>query len=282
MPVSLSNPFARDSEGTRRNIAAYRVLTLLSFILQFATTFYYVNNAPVDGSLGRHKIFYGHATPFTLSTVFVDIYWVVLWILQVVYIYHLFKSDETAQNSAASVGSHFILYNVLHFVWVMLWVRSHTIIAEFVVVVNFLQLTAVYFRYHTAPRLIHLAVSAMPLTWTFFLLLWNGAVMVHCHSLVCRVFANVAVWGLAAFAGFFLLAFKDYYVGFATAFLAAGLGVGQFFTKVIALQWPFAFAVMAIVFLFSLATAIPGVLGGNTGNEATGRRGERAPLLQDA
>jgi hypothetical protein len=56
----------------------------------------------------------------------------------------------------------------------------------------------------------------------------------------------------------------------------------QFFTKVIALQWPFAFAVMAIVFLGSLATAIPGIMGTNTGNEASGRRGERAPLLQDA
>lgn len=108
----------------------------------------------------------------------------------------------------------------------MLWVRGHTIIAEAVLAVQFLQLLAVYFRYHSAPRLIHLAVSAMPLTITYFLILWDGAVMVHCHSLVCRVLANVAVWGIAAYAGFFLLGFKDYYVGFCTAYLAAGLGVG--------------------------------------------------------
>jgi len=93
-------------------------------------------------------------------------------------------------------------------------------------IINFLQLVAVYFRNPTAPRLIHLPVAAMPLTFSFFMILWNGSVMVHCHGLVCRVLANVAVWGIAAFAGFFLLAFKDYYVGFATAFLAAGLGVG--------------------------------------------------------
>lgn len=44
-----------------------------------------------------------------MSYIFVDIYWIVLWILQGVYIWHLFKSDEMAVNSAAAVGSHFIL-----------------------------------------------------------------------------------------------------------------------------------------------------------------------------
>ncbi|KAI5812019.1 hypothetical protein BZA77DRAFT_335460 [Pyronema omphalodes] len=272
--MAFSNPFSRDVEGTRRNITAYRVLTLLSFLLQFITTLYYTKNAPTDDHTGHHTIFQYHSTPFTLSYVFVSIYWVVLWIMQMVYVWHLFRSDAVAVDSAAAVGSHFILYNVLHFAWVMLWTRGHTILSEMILVINFLQLTAVYFRHHTAPRLIHNAVSAMPLTFTFFMLLWNGAVMIHCYSLVCRVLANVAVWGLAAFAGFFLLAFRDFYVGFATAFLAAGLGVGQFFTKVIALQWPFAFAVMAIVFCGSIFTALS--FG------TTERTGERAPLLHES
>jgi len=121
----------------------------------------------------------------------------------------------------------------------------------------------------------------MPLTFTFFMILWDGAVMINCHGAACRILANVAIWSIPLFAGFFLVAFKDYYVGFATAFLAAGLGVGQFFTKVVALQWPFAFAVMAIVFIFSLVVAIPGILGRETGTEAGGRGGERAPLLRE-
>ena len=116
-------------------------------------------------------------------------------------------------------------YNFLHFAWVMLWTHGDSFIAEIVVVVNFLQLTAVYFRHPAAPRMIHIAVSALPITFTYFLLFWNGAVALHCHSLACRIIANVAVWGIPAFAGFFLLAFKDFYVGFATSFLAAGLGV---------------------------------------------------------
>lgn len=106
--------------------------------------------------------------------------------------------------------------------------------------------------------------------------------MIHCHSLACRILANIAIWGIAMYAGFFLLAFKDYYVGFATSFLAAGLGVGQFLTKVIALQWPFAFAIMAITFLFSLTVAIPGIFGERTGGAEAGQRsGERAPLLHE-
>lgn len=108
----------------------------------------------------------------------------------------------------------------------MLWVRGHAVIAEVVLIAQFLQLTSVYFRYHTAPKLIHIPVSVMPLTFTFFLLYWDGATMIHCHGIACRILANISIWGIAAFAGFFLIGFKDFYVGFATAYLAAGLGVG--------------------------------------------------------
>lgn len=168
------------------------------------------------------------------------------------------------------------------------------IVAEVVLIVNFLQLTALYFRNPTAPRFIHVAVSAMPLTLTYFLIFWNGAIMVHCHGTLCRVLANVAIWGIAVYAGFFLTAYRDYYVGFATAFLAAGLGVEyvdigfclfafadkdirQFTTKIIALQWPFAFAIMAITFLSSLVVAIPGLMGSSDSNG----NNERAPLLRE-
>jgi Fungal protein of unknown function (DUF1774) len=189
-------------------------------------------------------------------------------------------------------------FNLLQFGWIMLWVRSHYIWSEIFAIVNFLQLVALYLRNSTTPRyadfsillqdqpltccrLVHLPVAAMPLTWTFFLVFWNGALMMHCHDLVCRILANVAIWGILVFAGFFLVFFKDYHVGFATAFLAAGLGVGQFFAKVIALQWIFAFTIMAIVFLFTLAVAVPGIFGADTGVEARGGDRERAPLLQD-
>lgn len=281
--MPFPNPFARDTEGRSRNIVAYKIITLLSWLLQFIAILYYTVHAPTDGK-HRHTIpgqSKHHMTPFTVSHIFVAIYWIVLWVLQIIYIWHLFSRREEWVKSAASVGSHFILYNVLHFVWVMLWVRNYTIISELILILNFFNLLSLYLRYSTAPRLIHLAVSAMPLTFTYFLIFWNGAVMVHCHDLVCRVLANIAIWSIAIYAGFFLLTFKDYYIGFATSFLAAGLGVAQFFGKVIALQWPFAFAIMAVTFLFSLAVAIPGIFGERMGIEAGQRSGERAPLLRE-
>lgn len=89
-------------------------------------------------------------------------------------------------------------FNLLQFAWVMFWVRSHFILAEIVAVINFLQLVMLYLRNPTTPRyafsgpaskvraltgeylyrLVHLPVAALPLTWSFFLVLWNGAVAV--------------------------------------------------------------------------------------------------------
>lgn len=280
--MAFSNPFSRDTNGARRNIAAYKALSLLSFLLQLIATAYLANHA-VHGVRHSHSIFGMsnlHVTPFTLSHIFVIIYWVVLWLIQAVYISKLFSSDEVACNAAAAVGAHFILFNVLHFIWSLFWCTGHPILSEIIVIINFFNLTGAYFRHPSttrAPNYVHLAVSALPLTFEFFLLLWNGAVMFHCHhSLVCRILANVTIWGITTFAGFFLLGFNDFYVGFATTFLAAGLGVGQFFTKVIALQWPFAFAVMSISFVGSVVVAL-GIVGRDTQ-----QAGERAPLLGEA
>jgi len=114
----------------------------------------------------------------------------------------------------------------------------------------------------------------MPLVWTYFALFWNGAVMVRCHdAIVCRVLANVAIWGIVPFAGTFLFGYGDWTMGLATSFLTAGLGVGQFFIKTFALQWIFAFSIMAIVFLSTLSLMV------QTGS--TSRTGEREPLLTE-
>lgn len=98
--------------------------------------------------------------------------------------------------------------------------------------------------------------------------------MVHCHNaLVCRVLANVAVWGIIPFAGTFLFGYGDWSVGLETAFLTAGLGVGQFFLRGVALQWIFAFTIMSIVFLATLTVIAP------VTTRAT--PAERAPLLTE-
>ncbi|KAG0640587.1 hypothetical protein HOY80DRAFT_884452, partial [Tuber brumale] len=273
----IANPFSRDIEGTSRNIPAYRFFTITSWLLSFVAAIVYTISPPHGGHWATGTIFgisKSHITPFTLSHAFVAIYWVFLFCSQISFVAQLFRRDEATVTAAASVGSHFILFNLLQFGWIMLWTRSLFFWSDWYC-----------YTFATLPHqgiLVHLPAAAMPLTWSFFLVFWNGSVMVGCHSLPCRVIANIAIWGIAVFAGFFLLVFKDYHVGFATAFLTAGLGVGQFFAKIIALQWIFAFTIMAIVFLFTLAVAIPGIYGRETGVEARGGDRERAPLLHES
>jgi len=128
-------------------------------------------------------------------------------------------------------------------------------------------------------------VVSGPLAWTFVALYWNGAIAVNAHTLLARIVANVAVWGILVYGLFFLVTFKDYTIGFALSILTASLGVHQFLMKIVAFQWIFAFTIMATLFLATLVIAVPGIFG----KEITFRREgqvvnadqERAPLLDD-
>lgn len=100
-------------------------------------------------------------------------------ILQGGYIGHLFSSNADIRNAAASVGSHFILNNLFHFAFVMLFVRSHFILAEMIIIFNWFNLSSLYHRHNTYPRFIHAPVVSGPLAWTFVAIFWNGAMMVY-------------------------------------------------------------------------------------------------------
>jgi hypothetical protein len=99
--------------------------------------------------------------------------------------------------------------NLFHFAFVMLFVRSHFHWAELILVLNFFNLTSLYFRHNTYPRFIHTPVVSMPLAWTYVALHWNGALMVH-HptSLVARIFGNIFIWGILAYGSFYIVAYK--------------------------------------------------------------------------
>jgi len=113
----------------------------------------------------------------------------------------------------------------------------------------------------------------------------TGAAMVNSRSLPARILANIAIWGILAYGLFFLVVFKDYTMGFALSILTVALGAHQFLVKSISLQWIFAFIIMALLFISTLAIAIPEAFGrefnfGRQGPGATEDR-ERAPLLED-
>jgi len=210
-----------------------------------------------------------------------DIYWVVVFILQIGYVAHLFSSNTDYVNAAASVGSHFILNNLLQFAFVMLFVRGFFIIAEIMVIANFFNLSSLYFRHNTYPRFIHWPVVSAPLAWNFVAIYWNGAIMVHApHNLVARIFGNIFIWSILVYGGFFITIYKDYTMGFSLSVLAAAIGVGQFFDKTIAFQWIFAFTIMAVLFVSTVVIAIPQMTNRSSKTNILPDQ-ERAPLLHE-
>lgn len=211
---------------------------------------------------------------------------IVLFILQIGYVFHLFSGDIEKVNAAAAVGSHFILNNLLHFAFVMLFTRAHFAWAEVILIINFFNLSSLAFRHHAYPRFIHAPVVSGPLAWTFVAIYWNGAIAVPAsESLVARIFANIFVWSILAYGLFFLVAYKDYTIGFWLSILAASLGVAQFLDSIIALQWIFAFVILAVLFSLSFVIAVSTWTGRELGfgKKQTNDNGdaERAPLLAD-
>ncbi len=147
---------------------------------------------------------------------------VILYILQAGYIWHLFSSNIDFVTAASNVGSHFIFNNLLHFGFLMLWVRSRFWLAELLLVVNFFNLSSLYLRHPNHPRSIHIPVVSGPLAWTYVAIFMDGAAMVNAKDLPARILANIAIWGILVYGIFFLVVYKDYTMGFALSILTAG------------------------------------------------------------
>ncbi|KAK3294048.1 uncharacterized protein B0H64DRAFT_443136 [Chaetomium fimeti] len=283
------NPFAKRDSHSASSVVWYKILTLASWLLSVIVTVYYTFEPPHDGKHHRGTIWHqnrDHHSGFTLNPIITSIYWIVLFVLQLGYISHLFSSKTESVNAACAVGSHFILNNLLHFGFVMLFVRSHFVWGEVLLLVNFANLTSLYFRHNAYARFIHLPAVSGPLAWTFVAVYWNGAIMVpHQNSLVARIFANIFVWSILAYGGFFIVLYKDYTMGFNLSVLSASLGVAQFFRQVVALQWIFAFTIMAVLFLLTVVVAVPAWTGRQVPWGGTAERrepdAERAPLLAE-
>jgi hypothetical protein len=144
-----------------------------------------------------------------MNSVIADVFWVSLFVLQLGYITHLFSKNTEHVHAAASVGSHFIVNNLFHFAWVMLFVRSHFFWSEVMLVLNFINLTSLYFRHNTYPRFIHTPTVSAPLAWTFVAIYWNGAIMVHNPTnLVARIFGNILIWSILGYGMFFITIYK--------------------------------------------------------------------------
>jgi hypothetical protein len=280
--MSRLNPFGRRESHSSEQVITYKVLTVVTWLLSIVTTLYYSFDDTRDGYHIRRRIWdqneLYHNTAFYMNNIIASVYWILLFAFQLSYLIQLFVGGIETVNAACNVGSHFILNNLLHFGWVMLFVRSHFHWSEVMLVLNFFNLTSLYFRHNTYNRFIHVPTVSGPLAWTFVAIYWNGAMMVpHPTSVVARIFGNIFIWSILAYGVFFLVFYKDYTMSFNLSILSAAIGVGQFFRQVVAFQWIFAFTIMAVLFVGS----VPAMMA------AFSRRGgvladqERAPLLAD-
>lgn len=227
------NPFSKRESHSAGHLTTYKILTTITWLLAVVTSVYYTIHAPHDGFTIRKRIWdqnYLYPSAFTMNHIIASIFWyclpnsyldppfppkawpsanthtrIFLFVLQFGYILHLFSKNTDISHAAASVGSHFILNNLFHFAFVMLFVRSHFAWAELITILNFINLSSLYFRHNTYPRFIHTPVVSGPLAWTFVAIFWNGAIMVpHQHSLVARIFGNIFIWSLLGYGLFFL------------------------------------------------------------------------------
>jgi hypothetical protein len=287
MAISDYNPFAKQESMSNQRLLWFKVLTILSWLLVVVMLFIYHSHHPTEAA-SSHSIWWQnehHHSPFGLNKLITDIYWLALLILQGVYIWHLYSGNESWRTHAGNVGSHFILNNLFWFGFIMCFVRGHFWPAEIILIANFINLTWLYFRNSTTPRLIHIPVVSGPLAFNFVALFWNGAIMVGAHHLAARIVANVFIWSILGYGFLYLVVFKDYTMGFELAILSLSLAIAQMATKIFALQWIFAFVIAGVLALLSLLVGVPGIFG----KELTFRREgqvvssdrERQPLLDD-
>jgi len=287
MAIAEYNPFAKRENFGKKSLIAYKVLTIFTWLLVVVTGVLYSVSHPTEHHHG-HTIWGQNRrmhTPFSLNAFVTGIYWLALLILQGGYVWHLFSANTEFVTHAANVGSHFIFHNLLTFGFIMLYVRGHFWQGELLQIVNFFNLLILYLRHSTTPRFVHIPVVSGPLAWTWVALFWNGAAMVNAHSLAARIVANIFIWGILIFGSFFVVVFKDYTMGFALAILSLSLALAQIGTHVVALQWIFAFVIMGVLIVLSLAISVPGLFGKEFGirreGDVVSSDRERQPLLND-
>lgn len=272
---------------SQNDLSTHKVATIVSLALSiYGNVRYFVGRSPYD----KNVPFNVAETPFSANMIVVLVFWALLHVMQVAFVAQVFvpsvelHSLTSRADITRLVGWHFTLFNVGQFVWTLLFVRSHFFFAEVVVVLNILNVLALYFSHRTYSikpyanwALIHLPTAAFPFSWLLYAFFWNGAVLLHVHKFVGRVISNVLVWDFLLTPGAFLFLFNDYGVGIASSILTFGLGLGQLFNKLFALQWIFAFVISGILFVLSVLAAITGSL--HSQRESRVLQDESAPLL---
>lgn len=229
----------------------YEYLNLISLVVSILTNIKY--------SLGRSGGDRVGFTPFTGNIIILFVYWGILHLLQLSFTVEYYYNKKKLDIKDA-LSNHLVLFNLLQFIWIELFAHKYYILAELIVIINFLNIVVLYNSLKTYKIkelneyfLVHFSVTALPFSWLLYALFWNGAVVVGSNSLAARIVANVFIWDFLLVPGFNLVVFRDWAVGLSSSLIVLALAFGQLFTKLFALQWIFAFVISGLLFLSSVA-----------------------------
>lgn len=215
-------------------------------------------------------------------------YWVITLLLQFMFITKVFfnsnVSSTNQSNVIAIVGPHFTIFNIINALWAYFFTMERFLISEILLLLNLVNLLTLYFSHKTIKirslpdwLTIHLPITGIPIAWTLYAILWNGATLFHSHnkSLLPRLLANFFIWEFFFVPMSLLVLYSDWSVSLATSFLLLGVGFGQMTSRLVALQWIFAFVISGLDFILSILYMF------NTAVSQTGstNSSDQAPLL---
>lgn len=120
--------------------------------------------------------------------------------------YALLSRDPADMDVILDTSVSFILFHCLHIVSLGLFVLSRFAAAEVALVMNFANMSALYFRHSRNPGGLRRHMISGPLTWTFFALYWNGSCIVP-EADAARLIGQVFIWGLLGYGLFFAFTF---------------------------------------------------------------------------
>lgn len=273
-------------------LLAHRISTFVCFAISIYFTFAYTGL-----KLGHHPPnFHVKSTPFSADSIIVTIYWVVLFVMQLLYITQFYSKETTVLKDVTPITWHFNVFNLLHALWIWLFSHKHRyFLSELVLIVNLINLFVLYIQhrpYAIRPLskwfTIHPSTTALPLSWVMYAIFWNGAVLFHSHKgFFSRILSNLFIWDFLLVPALFLLFFRDWAIGYSTAVLVFAIAIKQMFVKLIALQWIFAFVIAGTLTLLSTLAAIPGLVPDALATRwessySAVSNDEQAPLLHNA
>ncbi|UNI24835.1 hypothetical protein JDV02_010553 [Purpureocillium takamizusanense] len=219
----------------KREFDTRLVLTALasvsSWCLSLSVSVYYTLREPHDqGTIVGRRIWdqnMTHNQGFALDSSCMNAFWIALFAAQLFAVIGIVLRGRK-DDSTMAICIHFCVNNLLHAISIILFVRSVFGWTEFILVLNFVNLSCLHFLHQTAPLYVCGPLVSGPLSWGFLAMYWNGSMAVDAGDNARNVLTVLAMFGILGYGLFISMAFKDRVVAVALGFFAAAIAIAQF------------------------------------------------------